>query len=289
MPSSYQGQNSEDEAFLEEFLLNDNERVPSSTAPLEAKTGAFDPTPPLFAPPLPHACSSNMNDISPATAAATSSIQPAPKAPVDTLQEHFGFEEFRTGQLEVITTLLQGKDACVFWSTGAGKTLPFQLIAIHLKQIVVIVSPLLSLIEDQLANVNKKFNKNIAISFAASNVTEHALEKIRTGESLLLYVTPESMGSGEFMRHLQHIHDAVRPIALLAVDEVTFTSYCFVLPSHLLCLQHSGFSDISVDLIHTGTFHYTARPRFSPSIPQSRKFQALFPRHSYCSVHCNCT
>lgn len=142
----------------------------------------------------------------------------------ESLRKNFGHDTFRPGQREVINTLMHGKDACVFWATGNGKSICFQFIALHLEKIVVVVSPLLSLIADQIKNVNRKFGREIATSFAASTITPDAYQKIQTGECLLLYVTPESMENDKFLRELKQIHDSVRNIALIAVDEAHFVS-----------------------------------------------------------------
>eukprot|EP00961_Rhodomonas_salina_P277331 3747689-Rhodomonas_salina.2 len=135
-----------------------------------------------------------------------------------------GLQNFRTGQLEVISAILNGNDTCVFWSTGSGKSVCFQLPAIHTKKLVIIVSPLISLINDQVKGMNKRFGREIAMSFAAANATPDTMEKIKSGEGLLCYCTPERLSTPSFITHMQYIHNNVRSILLLAVDEAHFVS-----------------------------------------------------------------
>ena len=66
------------------------------------------------------------------------------------LREHFGFPEFREGQREVVTAILEGKDAVVVMPTGSGKSLCFQLPAMMLDGATVVVSPLIALMKDQV-------------------------------------------------------------------------------------------------------------------------------------------
>lgn len=75
---------------------------------------------------------------------------------------------------------------------------------------------------DQVKNLNLKFKREIAVSFAASNVTQNGLEKIQSGESLIIYVTPEIFANEFFLEQCKQIHHNVRPIVLLVVDEAHF-------------------------------------------------------------------
>ena len=66
----------------------------------------------------------------------------------------FGFEEFRAGQEEVVRAAIEGRDTAVFWATGTGKSLAYQLPAFHLKKTVLVISPLISLMQDQVIKLN---------------------------------------------------------------------------------------------------------------------------------------
>ena len=67
-----------------------------------------------------------------------------------TLETFYGHTEFRPGQLEVIAAAIAGQDTCVYWSTGSGKSLCYQLPALHTGKMTVVVSPLISLMQDQV-------------------------------------------------------------------------------------------------------------------------------------------
>ena len=70
------------------------------------------------------------------------------------LKEHFGYESFRSGQREVALAALERRDAAVFWTTGAGKSLCYQLPAVQSGKTVLVVSPLISLMQDQVHRFN---------------------------------------------------------------------------------------------------------------------------------------
>ena len=73
------------------------------------------------------------------------------------MNKYFGFETFRPGQEEVIRAILYEKrDAAVFWATGQGKSLCFQIPALHSKKTAVVISPLISLMQDQCAKLKVK-------------------------------------------------------------------------------------------------------------------------------------
>ena len=71
-----------------------------------------------------------------------------------TLSKYFGHEDFRGGQLEVIAAAVSGRDSCVYWSTGSGKSLCYQMPALHTGRTTLVVSPLVSLMQDQVIHLN---------------------------------------------------------------------------------------------------------------------------------------
>src|SRR6201988_401382 len=72
----------------------------------------------------------------------------------DRIREYFGFRKFRPGQAEAVDSALQGRDTLVVMPTGSGKSLCFQLTALTLEGITVVFSPLISLMKDQVDNLN---------------------------------------------------------------------------------------------------------------------------------------
>lgn len=80
------------------------------------------------------------------------------KSASSTLSNFFGFPHFRRGQEEVIESIMRGHDCCVFWSTGAGKSVCYLLPALLSGHVSVVVSPLISLMQDQCRGINNKAN-----------------------------------------------------------------------------------------------------------------------------------
>ena len=131
------------------------------------------------------------------------------------LRHHFGFEDFHKGQRAVIDDLLGGHPTVAVMPTGAGKSLCYQLPALLLEGVTVVVSPLIALMKDQVDGLQAR---GIAAEFMNSSLSpeaqRQALERLVGGQTRLIYVAPERFRSGAFLRAL----DAV-PLALFAVDE----------------------------------------------------------------------
>ncbi|HEX6283949.1 MAG TPA: RecQ family ATP-dependent DNA helicase, partial [Pyrinomonadaceae bacterium] len=134
---------------------------------------------------------------------------------ISSLREHFGFDNFREGQREVIEAVLAGKDAVVVMPTGSGKSLCYQLPAMILDGATVVVSPLIALMKDQVDALRAR---GLPATFVNSSIPEAEqrarIEALRRREHKLVYVAPERFRSSRFNSALQSI-----PIALFAVDE----------------------------------------------------------------------
>jgi len=138
----------------------------------------------------------------------------------NTMQKYFAHSSFRPGQLTVLHSLLaKGNDACVFWATGAGKSLTYQLPPLHRNQVGIVVSPLISLMQDQCAKLNGLGFGDIATFLGSSQSDPRAEEKALNGEYRLVYVTPEKLTSDGFSDKLAHLHQFVATICLVAIDE----------------------------------------------------------------------
>ncbi|HVQ39374.1 MAG TPA: ATP-dependent DNA helicase RecQ [Pyrinomonadaceae bacterium] len=131
------------------------------------------------------------------------------------LREHFGFDEFREGQREVISAILAGKDAVVVMPTGSGKSLCFQLPAMMLDGATLVVSPLIALMKDQ---VDALLARGLPATFINSSIPwgEQAarIDALRRREYKLVYVAPERFRSERFLEALRSINTS-----LFAVDE----------------------------------------------------------------------
>ena len=131
------------------------------------------------------------------------------------LRGSFGHEEFRSLQREVIDNVLAGRDSLVLMPTGGGKSLCYQLPALALPGITLVVSPLIALMKDQVDALNAK---GIPAEFINSSLTpwevERAQERVLQGRVKLLYAAPERVAMPGFVRFL---HSA--RLSLIAIDE----------------------------------------------------------------------
>ncbi len=131
------------------------------------------------------------------------------------LRQHFGFEQFRPGQRQVIDNLLAGRSTAAVFPTGGGKSLCYQLPALMLPGVTLVVSPLIALMKDQIDALTAR---GIAARRLDSTLTLDAyrdvMHQVRTGQLRLLYVAPERFNNERFREAIRRIR-----IALFAVDE----------------------------------------------------------------------
>lgn len=131
------------------------------------------------------------------------------------LKIHYGYESFRPGQELAIDTILAGNDALVVLPTGGGKSLIYQLPALVLDGVTLVVSPLIALMKDQVDSLEKA---GIPASFINSSIspaeTLNRLEDLKKGKYKIVYIAPERFYSQSFVNSLSEIK-----IALFAVDE----------------------------------------------------------------------
>ncbi len=115
---------------------------------------------------------------------------------IPTLKNHFGFDSFRAHQQEIIESVLRGKDSLVIMPTGGGKSICFQLPALLLKGVTLVLSPLIALMKDQVDGL--KANGIQAAYFNSSQSSEvqnHIIDQVIQLKIKLLYVAPESLAS----------------------------------------------------------------------------------------------
>ncbi|MGF1761490.1 RecQ family ATP-dependent DNA helicase [Photobacterium sagamiensis] len=132
-----------------------------------------------------------------------------------TLKNYFGFDTLRTGQEEVITRILNGQSAAAIFPTGSGKSLCYQLPAVQLPHLTLVISPLLALMKDQLDFLH---SKNIAAASIDSSQsweeTQQVMQAVRNGEMKVLMISVERLKNERFRHFISQV-----PISLLVVDE----------------------------------------------------------------------
>ncbi len=131
------------------------------------------------------------------------------------LKRYFDLSSFRSGQEEVVRTVLEGRDALVVMPTGGGKSLCYQLPALISEGTALVVSPLIALMKDQVDVLQKR---GIAASFINSTLSlveqRQVLKRLEAGELKLLYVAPERFRQKEFLHTLSRSR-----ISFVAIDE----------------------------------------------------------------------
>jgi ATP-dependent DNA helicase RecQ len=131
------------------------------------------------------------------------------------LFQHFGHSAFRDGQQDLVQAVLDGDDVLAVMPTGSGKSLGFQLPALLLPGTTLVVSPLISLMKDQVDELNRRGIAAAALhSMLTPEARRAAYRAARAGECRLLYVAPERFASDHFLQALREI-----PVARFVVDE----------------------------------------------------------------------
>ena len=134
---------------------------------------------------------------------------------VDVLQKYFGYSSFRGNQDKIIAAILSGKDVMAILPTGGGKSLCYQIPALMLNGLTVVVSPLISLMDDQVKELTQRNICGVCYNSTLSvEQKEEVVRKIQHHEVKVLFVAPETL----LTQHMKTLITQV-PISLLAIDE----------------------------------------------------------------------
>ncbi len=133
----------------------------------------------------------------------------------DVLQQYYGYHSFREGQEVLIDHILEGKDALGIMPTGAGKSVCYQVPALLLPGITLVISPLISLMKDQVQSLNQA---GVHAAYINSSLTENQIAKALTlagqGQYKIIYVAPERLETERFLHFAKSVE-----ISMVAVDE----------------------------------------------------------------------
>jgi ATP-dependent DNA helicase RecQ len=133
---------------------------------------------------------------------------------IESLRRHLGHGSFRPGQEALVRAVLDGRDVLAVMPTGSGKSLGFQLPAVLLPGITIVVSPLIALMKDQVDDLTRRGIQAAALhSLLPAEARRAALDAARAGALHLLYVAPERFASPTFVRLLESL-----PVARFVVD-----------------------------------------------------------------------
>jgi len=131
------------------------------------------------------------------------------------LKIHYGFDTFRLGQERAIDDILRGKDVVVVMPTGGGKSLIYQLPALVLDGITIVISPLISLMKDQVDSLTRN---GIPATFINSSISleevRDRLNKLKAEHYKIVYIAPERFYNQEFLEYLKGLK-----VSLFAIDE----------------------------------------------------------------------
>ena len=136
-------------------------------------------------------------------------------SPHEVLKKHWGFDDFRSSQLDVIHSILEGNDTLVLLPTGGGKSICYQVPAMMMEGICIVISPLIALMNDQIENLKAKNIKAVAITSGLTfSEQDVALDNCIYGNYKFLYLSPERLENEMVKSRLQKM-----TINLVAVDE----------------------------------------------------------------------
>ncbi|MCF2849426.1 DNA helicase RecQ [Pseudoalteromonas sp. ACER1] len=143
------------------------------------------------------------------------------RSPQAVLKQVFGYKDFRDGQEAIIAAALDGQDSLVLLPTGGGKSLCYQVPALILDGVTVVISPLISLMQDQVAQLRALGVQAAYINNSLPFEEQQAVyQQLHYGQIKLLYVAPEKVLQHEFLERLSHLK-----LALFAIDEAHCVSH----------------------------------------------------------------
>ncbi|MBR0485872.1 MAG: DEAD/DEAH box helicase, partial [Oscillospiraceae bacterium] len=134
----------------------------------------------------------------------------------EVLKQHFGYDSFRNGQAELISHIIQGQDVFGIMPTGAGKSVCYQVPALMMNGMTIVISPLISLMQNQVSALQANGIPAVCLnSMLDENSYKTVLRRIYRGEIKILYTAPERLTTPSFQRIAVEL-----PVSMITVDEV---------------------------------------------------------------------
>ena len=189
------------------------------------------------------------------------------ESPSHILEKYWGYKEFRPPQDEIVNSVLKGEDTLALLPTGGGKSICFQVPGMAMDGITVVVSPLISLMKDQVANLKKRGIKAVAIySGMSSFIVDNELGNCVNGYYKFLYISPERLKTFKFIETFKYMK-----VNLIAVDE-----------AHCISQWGYDFRPVYIEIAEIRKFHpkvpclaltATATPEVAMDICEKLAFQ----------------
>lgn len=134
---------------------------------------------------------------------------------IEILNKYYGYKSFRKGQEEIINNIINGNDVLAIMPTGGGKSICYQVPAIAMDGITIVISPLISLMKDQVDSLNSLGINSAYINSSLSNIEiQEVYFRLNTGDIKIIYVAPERLEGGEFLNIIKGLK-----VSQIAVDE----------------------------------------------------------------------
>lgn len=131
------------------------------------------------------------------------------------LEKYYGYKSFRKGQENIINTILEKQDVLAIMPTGGGKSICYQIPALMLDGMTIVISPLISLMKDQVDTLKDMGIKGAFINSSLSSAEEKAIiDEIKKGDVKILYIAPERLESYDFINIISDCS-----ISQIAIDE----------------------------------------------------------------------
>jgi len=143
------------------------------------------------------------------------------RKPETVLKQVFGYSEFRDGQSAVIDAAINGQDSLVLLPTGGGKSVCYQIPALVLEGVTIVISPLISLMQDQVTQLQALGVKAAYVNNSLAREEQQLVyQQLHQGLIKLLYVAPEKVLQRDFLERLSHLN-----VSLFAIDEAHCVSH----------------------------------------------------------------